>query len=75
MVRTAQLARVLVLDIGIGTKGIMRAAHATTRRASFAFWNGHEPEAFTQIGAAPKAAQKRRTRLMVEAEAKSKMGG
>ena len=41
MVRAAQFARILVLDIGRLLQRIGRAAHAATRRRRFSFRNGH----------------------------------
>src|SRR5882757_9217850 len=41
VMRTAQLARVLVLDIGSGGEGIGGAAEAALHQRGFALWNGH----------------------------------
>src|SRR6201988_5528349 len=41
VVRTAQLARVLVLDIGGLLQRVGGAAHATARRRGFSAGNGH----------------------------------
>src|SRR5271166_1485744 len=39
--RTAQFARILVLDIGGRFQRVMRASHAASRRRRFASWDGH----------------------------------
>src|SRR5436309_12826900 len=41
VMRTAQLARILVLDIGGGSDRIGGAAESAFHRRSLAFWNGH----------------------------------
>src|SRR6476620_3993606 len=41
VVRTAQLAGILVLDVGRGLQGIGGATHAAPRRRRFSLWNGH----------------------------------
>ncbi|AHY55375.1 hypothetical protein BJS_04903 [Bradyrhizobium japonicum SEMIA 5079] len=41
MVRTTELAGVLVFHIGRLLDGVCRAAHATTRRRGFSSRNGH----------------------------------
>src|SRR2546430_7227536 len=41
VMRPAQLARILVLDIGRPRQGVGRAAHAAARRRCFSFRDGH----------------------------------
>ena len=41
VVRTAQLTRILVLDIRRLLERIRRSAHAAPRRRGFSFWNSH----------------------------------
>src|SRR5215204_2373996 len=41
VVRSAKLARILVLDIGRGFERVGRAAHAAARRRGLSFRNGH----------------------------------
>ena len=41
VVRTAQFAGVLVLDVGRGGEGVSGAAETALHRRGLAFWNGH----------------------------------
>src|SRR5690606_23504790 len=41
VMRAAQLARILVLDIGRGGKGVGRAAEAALHRRGLSFWHCH----------------------------------
>src|SRR4249919_3098887 len=41
VVRTAQFAGILVLDIGRPLERVGGAAHAATRRRGFSFWHSH----------------------------------
>ncbi|SOR28840.1 protein of unknown function [Methylorubrum extorquens] len=54
VVRTAQFARVLVLDIGRGLEGVGGAAHAATGGGGLSLRNGHG--SVPQAKRAPKAS-------------------
>src|SRR4030081_1722372 len=57
VVRTAQLARILVFDIGRGLEGVGGAAHAAPRRRGLLSWHGHGIVLLELFGGAAGAPQ------------------